>query len=99
LNARLRASLASGLPAFTRFVPFLAWGTGLLVLALPAHGILAVRDFAVFYYALFLPVGYAAASGGRSLVRQVAVATAGCLVIVGHSLLIAATGGGESLNY
>src|SRR5438477_11642516 len=39
------------------FLPYLAWGTLLFLLALPFRGIEAARDYAVFYYAAFILVG------------------------------------------
>lgn len=98
LSPALRASAASGMRSFAPLVPFLAWGGILLVLALPLHGLDAVRDFAIFYYLLFVPVGYVALScAGRD--GFLLLWAAGGAVIVARALVVAATGSGESLSF
>lgn len=100
LHNGLAATLRPALGALAPYAPFLAWGTFLLVQAVPRYDIDAVKDFAIFYYLLFVPVGYVAArAGGRPGALVVAALLAGCSWIIGKAFVISLQGGGESLSF
>lgn len=96
LSPRLRKWAPRRGPLFAVFVPFVLWGSLLLGVSFGTYGVAALRDFALFYYVLFVPVGYVAAHDTRLSRLLLIVFGCACGVVVVKSLLF---GVGQDIGY
>jgi len=95
-DAALRRDLVGGLPSFRGLLPFLVWGTILFIFSAPRYGVDAARDYAIFYYVLFVIPGYVAARS-ESFSAWVAVVYSVCSVII--TLKAFFWGAGQKIGY
>ncbi len=82
------------------FGAFLVWGSALLVLALLTHrGAAALREYAIFYYALFLIVGFVLIRAQIPVRRLIVVYLVACVVLDLLALDATYRGLGQPVGY
>jgi hypothetical protein len=81
------------------FGPYLAWGTLMLALSLGRLAPLILRDYALFYMAVFVAIGYFARTVGVSMKRLGLVGLAACLVVFLHGSRNLLSGDTQALAY
>lgn len=81
------------------FGAYLAWGTLILVLSLHRNLPLVLRDYALFYSAVFIAIGHFAKTADVSLKRLGAVGVAACIIVFVHGAHNLLSGDTQTLDY